>query len=113
MKITLPAVPWGRWLLMLALLVFAWAQLRLWVGTGGVRDILRIQHAVVAQKQENRRLLERNRVLRAEVLDLKTGTTAIEEHARLDLGMVRNNETFYMIPGAPPPMATPSQTQEP
>lgn len=112
MKITLPAVSWGRWLLMLALLIFVWMQLRLWVGTGGMRDILRIQHAVTAQKQEDQYLLERNRVLRAEVLDLKTGTTAIEEHARLDLGMIRDDETFYMIPGTVS-AAPSSQAQEP
>jgi cell division protein FtsB len=40
------------------------------------------------------------------VQDLKKGTTAIEERARTDLGMVGKSETFYQVvspENAPPP----------
>jgi len=37
------------------------------------------------QTELNTELKERNRVLAAEVYDLKNGIEAIEEHARLDL----------------------------
>ncbi len=38
-----------------------------------------------------------NRILAAEVFDLKNGTEAIEEHARLDLGLVKPHETFVQM----------------
>ncbi len=90
---------WTRWLLLLALTLFILVQLHLWVGHGGIRDIQHIKALVARQQAQNQVLQARNRVLRAEVQDLKTGTAALEEHARLDLGMIRSNETFYMIPG--------------
>ena len=49
------------------------------------------------RRQQNARLRERNRTLAAEVQDLKKGTTAIEERARSDLGMVGKSETFYQV----------------
>ena len=45
---------------------------------------------------QNARLRERNRTLAAEVQDLKKGTTAIEERARTDLGMVGKRN---LLPG--------------
>jgi cell division protein FtsB len=39
----------------------------------------------------------RNDALEAEVRDLKQGYEAIEERARLELGMIKKNETF--LPG--------------
>jgi cell division protein FtsB len=36
-------------------------------------------------------------VLAAEVYDLKNGDQAIEEHARLDLGLIKPHETFVQM----------------
>ena len=57
----------------------------------------RLERTIEAQVAENERLAERNRTLAAEVQDLKKGTTAIEERARTDLGMVGKSETFYQV----------------
>jgi len=72
-------------------------QWRLWFGDGGMLEVRRLREQVAAQKMENEKLLERNRMLTAEVKDLKQGTTAIEERARTDLGMVGQNESFYQV----------------
>ena len=72
-------------------------QYQLWIGDGGLRDVWELHQEVEALKQENERLQERNAALNAEVLDLKQGLDAIEEHAREDLGMVKEGETFYQI----------------
>ncbi len=72
-------------------------QYQLWIGDGGLRDLWKLHQEVKALKQENERLQERNAALNAEVLDLKQGLDAIEEHAREDLGMVKEGETFYQI----------------
>jgi cell division protein FtsB len=72
-------------------------QYRLWLGEGGMREVSRLRAEITAQREENAQLRERNRTLAAEVQDLKKGTTAIEERARTDLGMVGKGETFYQV----------------
>ena len=82
-----------------ALLVAAFVglQYRLWLGDGGVTEVIALRGAIDAQRGENERLYARNRELEAEVLDLKTGLESIEFRARRDLGMTRKDETFYQI----------------
>jgi cell division protein FtsB len=72
-------------------------QYRIWISDDGVRGVRRLQHAVAAQQALNASLAERNSRLQAEVHDLKSGTAAIEERARSDLGMIGPNETFYQV----------------
>lgn len=90
----------GRLLILIALVVFVWLQFKLWFGEGGVRDVSHLKRAVAEQQAENEKLAERNRILEAEVKDLKNGLEAIEEHARQDLGMIKSNETFYLVTGS-------------
>lgn len=89
----------SRALLWLAAAIFLVLQASLWFGEGGIFDVHRLKAAVAGQQAENLRLRQRNNVLEAEVNDLKTGYAAIEERARLDLGMVKDDETFYLVTG--------------
>jgi cell division protein FtsB len=84
-------------LIVLLLVLLVILQYQLWVGDGGLLDVWELHQEVEALRQENERLQERNAALNAEVLDLKHGLDAIEEHAREDLGMVKEGETFYQI----------------
>ncbi len=70
-------------------------QYRLWLGDGGVSELLRLKQDITQQQQENAGLRERNEALEAEVMDLKQGEAAVEERARRELGMIRRDETFY------------------
>lgn len=72
-------------------------QYPLWFGNGGVVNLWRLEREIATQRGENSRLRERNAALEAEVVDLKTGLEAIEERARLELGMVKKDEAFYQI----------------
>jgi cell division protein FtsB len=97
------------------LIVLVLLQYRLWFGDGSVREVAQLQAQISSQEEQNARLRERNRTLAAEVQDLKKGTTAIEERARTDLGMVGKSETFYQVvspENAPPTVesAAPSHT---
>jgi cell division protein FtsB len=74
-------------------------QYKLWIDEDGVREVWRLTKEVEAHKSEIAILQERNNVLTAEVIDLKSGLDAIEERARTDLGMIRENETFYHLIG--------------
>jgi cell division protein FtsB len=87
------------------LVLLALLQYRLWVGDGGIAEVWRLKEAIKAQQAENVSLTERNQALEAEVRDLKAGLAAVEEHARTDLGMIKEGETFFQVidpPGSPP-----------
>jgi len=72
-------------------------QYDMWVGDGSFANVARLEQSVEAQKQENAVLRERNRALEADVKDLKTGLSAIEERARSELGMIKQDETYYQL----------------
>lgn len=86
-------------------------QYRIWVSDDGLRGVERLQHAVAAQQKLNSRLTERNSRLEAEVEDLKSGTAAIDELARSDLGMIGPDETFYQVVEPPPAGGRPVASQ--
>jgi cell division protein FtsB len=70
-------------------------QYPLWLGKGGWLRAWQLDQEVSRQKDRNQGLELRNTGLAAEVRDLKTGTEAIEERARSELGMLRSGEVFY------------------
>jgi cell division protein FtsB len=77
-------------------------QIRLWFGEGSLRHVASLEREVDALNQQNAKLAERNRLLAADVRDLKEGSEAVEEIARKDLGMIRDGETFFQILEPPP-----------
>lgn len=72
-------------------------QSKLWFGDASVRDVLNLKQTVKEQQVKNEQVRQRNAVLAAEVEDLKTGLEAIEERARSELGMIKEDETFIHI----------------
>ncbi len=94
-------------LLLLAALIAL--QVKLWVGAGGRAEVEQLKAAVALQEEENERLRQRNAALAAEVEDLKSGTAAVEERARSELGMIRPGETYYRIVEQSAPVAEPVQ----
>lgn len=92
--------------LVFALLILA-LQYPLWLGKGGWLRVRELNTQVAAQKEVNAGLKARNAALDAEVRDLKQGTEAIEERARSELGMIRQDEIFFQLPpGSPSGAAT-------
>lgn len=84
-------------LLGLAIILIAGFQYLFWFGEGGFHDHQKLAQKIQQQTEINSELKERNRVLAAEVFDLKNGIEAIEEHARLDLGLIKPHETFVQM----------------
>ena len=87
-----------RWLTVGLLAAIALLQYPLWVGKGGWLKVWEYDRQLQAQKEVTRKLEIRNAGLDAEVRDLKQGYDAIEERARFELGMVKQDETFVQIP---------------
>jgi cell division protein FtsB len=86
-----------RKLVVFLLILLVYMQYKLWFGEGSLQDVWELHQDVEFQRQENIELRERNAALEAEVRDLQQGLDAIEEHAREDLGMVKEGETFYQV----------------
>ncbi|MCP4699610.1 MAG: cell division protein FtsB [Gammaproteobacteria bacterium] len=79
------------------LILLALLQYRLWFGKGSLEEQRHLQQLAASQKEEIAQLRARNAKLAAEVADLKQGLEAVEEHARLELGMIKKGESFYRI----------------
>jgi cell division protein FtsB len=97
-----------RWLALVFVVLIAALQYPMWLGKGGWLQVRELSRQVEAQRAANAKLRQRNEALDAEVRDLKTGSEAIEERARSELGMVRHDEVFFQLqdggaPGKPAP----------
>ncbi len=88
-------------------------QYPLWFGSGGVLAVWRLNREITAQQQENAGLKDRNLALEADVNDLKQGLDAIEERARMELGMVKKGETFYQVIEEPRDKSSSDKTPQP
>jgi cell division protein FtsB len=100
-----------RLLFLVLLALTCLIQYPLWLGKGGWFKVWDLQKQVAAQRQTNDSLRARNAALDAEVHDLQSGTDAIEDRARNELGMMRQGEVYVQIlpqDTAPPAGAQPS-----
>lgn len=95
------------------LIVVVALQWPLWSGYFGV---YKTQKEIDKQTKLNQELIYRNAALQADVQDLKEGSEAMQERARLQLGMVKSDEVFVQVmdqPSEVSPVATPSAGTEP
>jgi cell division protein FtsB len=96
-------------------LLFTALQYHLWFGEGSWPRAQAVRAKFELQMSENEKLQQSNATMEAEVLDLKTGLDAIEERARVDLGLVRQGDVYFQIiqPDKPVPVApTLSKSQD-
>jgi cell division protein FtsB len=74
-------------------------QYPLWLGKGGWLRVSDLEGQVAIVHKKNDELKARNAKLNSEVRDLKEGTGAVEERARYELGMIKQNEIFIQVVG--------------
>jgi cell division protein FtsB len=72
-------------------------QYPLWIGKGSWMRVWELDRSLAQQRVANARLKARNDAIDADVKDLKQGMEAVEERARLELGMIRKDEVFYQV----------------
>ena len=87
-----------RWLSVALVALLVAMQYPLWLGRGGWLRVWDVDRQLQLQKEGNRKLELRNAGLDAEVRDLKQGYDAIEERARFELGMIKQEEVFIQLP---------------
>ena len=98
-----------RWLAIAFIVLIAALQYPMWLGKGGWLQVRELDRQLAAQREGNARLKARNDALDADVRDLKTGYEAIEERARSELGMVKQDEVFFQIQPRPEQRPDPSR----
>ncbi len=86
-----------KWLLGILIILLVYLQYRLWIGDGSLAHAHRLEGEIQLQQAENDRMRERNRILDVEVEELKSGLDTIEERARNDIGLIKKDETFFML----------------
>jgi cell division protein FtsB len=83
------------WSIMVLLIILL--QVRLWVGEGSFAQVWGLEDAIAGQRAENAELDARNERLFAEVQNLRGQQGALEERARMNLGLIREDETFFLV----------------
>ena len=86
-----------RWLILLLVILLLGLQYRLWIGQGSWAEITALKRELEKQSVINDGLRQRNKILETEIRDLKSGMDSVEERARSELGLIKENETFYLI----------------
>lgn len=72
-------------------------QYPLWLGKGGWLNVISLHKQIDQQLKVNEQIKSENDILLAVVQDLKNGTDVIEGKARFDMGLIKKNETFFLI----------------
>ncbi|MBF0752597.1 MULTISPECIES: cell division protein FtsB [unclassified Pasteurella] len=77
--------------------ILALFQYDLWFGKNGYLDYKAISAQIIENKAENEKLEQRNQMISAEIQGLTKGFESIEERARMQHDLVKENEIFYHI----------------
>ena len=86
-----------RSILILLIITLLVLQHKLWLGDGNLIQWVQLEKKLKAQHLKNNLLAERNKALEADIKELKSGDQALEEQARYELGMIKENEIYYQF----------------
>jgi cell division protein FtsB len=98
-----------RGITIILVIILLLLQYPLWLGKGSWLTVWDLNRQLEKQQTDNQQTKTRNALLDAEVRDLKQGTEAIEERARSELGMVKQDEIFFQILEKPSAQVTEKQ----
>jgi cell division protein FtsB len=95
------------------LLLLIAIQYPLWLGKGGWLKVYEMEKQLELQQAKNSLLTLRNAKLAGDVKDLKEGTRAVEERARVEHGMIKEGEFFVQILPLEKPVNNASEGEKP
>ena len=78
-------------------LLLVFMQYAIWAGKNNILDLFTLNSTLNELTEQNKKLRNRNDRLHAEVIDIKSRLSAIEAHARSELGLIKPGETFFQI----------------
>ena len=99
-----------RLIILFLSLLLVLIQYPLWLGKGGWLKVWELDRQAQQARKKNDELKQRNAKLASEVDDLKQSRGAVEERARFELGMIKQNEVFVQVldSASGKPMASPN-----
>lgn len=105
----LPCAPFlfMKRLVVIFIVLLSVLQYRLWFGENNWLEYRGLEKQIRSQKASNAKLIARNQVLKEEIFELASGTEALEERARNELGMVQEGETFYRVVNSASQLSSP------
>lgn len=74
-------------------------QYTVWFGERGAGELRDKQNEIAASESKITAAKKRNQSAGADVVDLQTGSEAVEERARSEQGMIKEGETFIRVIG--------------
>ncbi len=86
-----------KFIVLILIVLIAGLQYLAWFGDDGYFAVKALGERLEEHRRQSERQRRRNRLLAAEVVALKNGHAAVEARARVDLGMIREGETFYIL----------------
>lgn len=86
-----------RYIILILILALGGLQYKLWLGDGSIKQWRQLEEKISVQVSENKKLVARNHAIEADITELKRGDQALEEQARYELGMVKNEEVYYQF----------------
>lgn len=84
-------------LFLVLFIIFLGLQYKLWIDEGNIRELRQLKQTLEQQNHRYQKIVLRNQALQAEIAELKAGGDPLEERARIDLGLVKEGETYYQI----------------
>ena len=81
----------------IVIVLFVWLQYQLWFDDTGIFSSFTMQDKIAEQQEINTAIEARNQVLTEEILAIKSGMDSIEAKARKELGMVKKDETYFIV----------------
>ncbi len=79
------------------LIIIACLGWQTYSGRNGILQYRETEQKLQVATKNSERLQRRNQALEDEISDLKQGKRVVEELARSELGMVKQDETFYRV----------------
>ncbi len=70
---------------------------RLFFSDNSYINYLELREQVLSLQEENKKFLEKIKILKSRVKNLKTSDEFLEEKARNELGLVKEGEVFYHV----------------
>ena len=80
----------------LIFLIF-WLQYHAWYGESSIHKVEQLQEKIANQKAQNSQLKQQNQRLKKEIFLVRNEPKILEEKARENLGLIREDEIFYRI----------------
>jgi len=87
----------ARSIIIVLIVLFVGLQYKLWIAHDGISQTIRLNKRIASQLTANQVFIKRNKMLAAQINELKSGTGSIQDLARDELGMIEPGETYYQF----------------